>query len=61
MIVKDEKVLHYYKHHIYNHILPYLLKHHKTKQASILQIEPSYVEVTVQAKFIQNIRGGPED
>lgn len=53
--------MHYYKHHIYHHILPYLLSQHNDKQASILQIHPSYAEVMVQAKFVPNIGGSLDD
>lgn len=55
MVVKDEKLLHYYKHHIYNNILPYLLRHCPIKQASILSVRPDQAEIIVQGIYVQNM------
>ena len=50
MVTTDEKLLQYYKHHIYSHIFPYLIKQNGMDNASILLLDPHKGEVMVSTK-----------
>lgn len=50
MVTKDEKLLQYFKNHIYANIFPYLIKQKGMDKASILLLEPQKGEVIVSAK-----------
>ena len=58
MLVKDDRLLLYYKHHIYFNILPYLRRQNCSKEASILQLHPEHGEVMIKTKYIEEMNEG---
>lgn len=43
----------YFKHHIYNNVLPYLININCSQEASMLQIQPKWGQVMVKTAFLK--------